>query len=179
MSNCYNQPCQWSTDNRTLRGAWTIAFNPSWVSEVMWRFQLFSPCRSHTLEVTTEVTLGWEQHEGKDEQHLPWLDSVIWHGSMAGKRAPISSCCVLGFYGWRGLWWTVFCVVFYQRAVCQSSGVWVFVGCLCSSLIGSSAAGIVIHPHTYAYKYIYMQILVLILIHFEKNTPFKVDGEKN
>lgn len=101
MSNCYNQPCQWSTDNRTLRGAWTIAFNPSWVSEVMWRFQLFSPCCSHTLEVTTEVTLGWEQHEGKDEQHLPWLDSVIWHGSMAGKRVPQLLLCS-GFLWMKG-----------------------------------------------------------------------------
>lgn len=194
MSNCYNQPCQWSTDNRTLRGAWTISFSPSWVSEVMWRLQLFSPCSSHSLEVTTEVALGWEQQEGKDEQHLPgwtfWFGMAAWLEKGSHQlllfSAPVLSHRVKGLSGkpWHwGLCWTVFWVVFYQRAVSQASGVWVFV-CTLLSLVTVLLELSSIHPYIAIYIYIklcvslYMQMLVLILIHFKKNR-IRQDGAFN
>lgn len=160
MSNCYNQPCQWSTDNRTLRRTWTMSFSPSWVSGVMWRLQLFSPCCSHTLEVTTELALGWEQQEGRDEQHFfgwtLWFDMAAW----LEKGLPSSLLCSapvlchrvkgLSAKSWTGAFGGHSSVWFSTKEL--SVRPLVFAGCLYSSLVGNSAAGIVIHPCIYIYN---------------------------
>lgn len=84
MSNRYNQPCQWSTDNRTLRDIWTILFNPS--HDYLKHCGLANAATAHS-EVTAEVAALLELHGGEGQ-----VASVLML-CVAGTRAASLHCC--------------------------------------------------------------------------------------
>lgn len=168
VSNCYNQPCQWSTDNKTLRGAWTISFNPScgylkWcggcsssahapVTHLRWplRWHLVgSNMKGRKNSISPGWTLGFDMAAWM-EKGLPSAPAVLCICSFPqdfyGWRVCLESLGTGAFGGQSSVWFST------KRAVNQASGIWVFVGCLCSSFVGNSGSGIVIHPYICIYR---------------------------
>lgn len=108
VSNCYNQPCQWSTDNRTLRGARTMSFNPSCGYLKGW-----GGCSSsaHAPVTHSRWPLRWRlvgsNMKGRMNSISPgwtlWFDMAAQLGKGLPSAAAVlcTSSSSQGFYGWR------------------------------------------------------------------------------
>lgn len=108
VSNCYNQPCQWSTDNRTLRGAWTMSLNPSCGYLKGW-----GGCSSsaHAPVTHSRWPLRWHlvgsNMKGRMNSISPgwalWFDMAaqLGKGLPSATAVLCTSSSSQGFYGWR------------------------------------------------------------------------------